>query len=72
MIVERVNEYLDKGLKIFKNERGTPAVSQESIFLLIYAWNSTPILLPGITHSMVVTGQLFHFQLTSRLERRSD
>ena len=43
IIVERVNRYLNKGLKIFTQERGTPEVSREAILLLIYAWNSFPV-----------------------------
>ena len=37
MIVERLNEYFDKEIKIFVNEQGTPAVSRESVLMLVYA-----------------------------------
>ena len=37
IIVERLNRYLNKDLKIFTQERGTPSVSREAILLLIYA-----------------------------------
>ena len=61
IIVERVNEYFDKGIKIFANERGTPAVSRESVLMLVYAWNLAPVPLTNITRSMVVTGHNFSF-----------
>ena len=35
MIVERLNEYFDKGIKIFANKQGTPAVSRESVLMLV-------------------------------------
>ena len=37
MVVERINEYFDKGIKIFANKRGMPAVSRESVLMLLYA-----------------------------------
>jgi hypothetical protein len=43
MLVERVNWYINKGLKIMTNERGSIQVALEAILLLIYAWNSCPI-----------------------------
>ena len=45
MLVERVNHYLYKGLKIMTNERDSIRVALEAILLLIYAWNSCPV--PG-------------------------
>jgi hypothetical protein len=43
MMVERVNRYLNKGLKIMANECGTVRIATEAILLLLYAWNSAPI-----------------------------
>ena len=63
IIVERVNRYLNKGLKIFTQERGTPAVSREAILLLIYAWNSCPVPLTYIKRSMIVCGRYFSFPM---------
>ena len=44
-LVERVNRFLNKGLRVMTNERESFRVALESILLLIYAWNSSPI--PG-------------------------
>ena len=70
IIVERVNRYLNKGLKIFTQERGTPAVSREAILLLIYAWNSCPVPLTYIKRSMIVCGRDFPSQLTSHTKQQ--
>ncbi len=43
MLVEWVNHYLNKGLKIMTNERNLVRVAIEVILLLLYAWNSAPI-----------------------------
>jgi hypothetical protein len=43
MMVERINRYLMKGLKIMTNERDSVWVALEAILLLLYAWNSCPI-----------------------------
>ncbi len=43
MLVERVNRYLNKGLKNMTNERDSVRVAMEAILLLLYAWNSAPI-----------------------------
>ena len=63
MLVKRVNNYLNKGLKIFTQEQGTLAVSREAILLLIYAWNSCAVPLTNISRAMVVTGQDFSFPI---------
>jgi len=39
IMVERVNRYLVKGLKVMTNERGSVCIAMEAIHLLIYAWN---------------------------------
>jgi hypothetical protein len=45
MLVECVNCYLNKGLKIMTNEWDLVWVAMEAILLLLYAWNRAPI--PG-------------------------
>ncbi len=45
MLVEWVNQYLNKGFKIMTNESDSVHVAMEAILLLLYAWNSAPI--PG-------------------------
>ncbi len=44
MMVERVNWYLTKRLKIMTNEQDSARVALKAILLLLYAWNSCPIL----------------------------
>ena len=63
LIVERLTEYFDKGIKIFAIKRGTHAVSRKSVLMLVYTWNLAPIPLTNITLSMVVTGQNFSFPI---------
>ena len=75
MLVERVNRYLNKGLKIMTNERDSVRVALEAILLLLYAWNSAPIPGTDLSRSFVALGREFqfpidfsankHFELTS-------
>jgi hypothetical protein len=61
MIVERVNRYLTKGLKIMCNERDSVRVALEAILLLLYAWNSCPVPGTDISHSLIAVGHEFTF-----------
>ena len=63
MIVERVNRYLTKGLKIMTNERDSVCVALEAILLLLYAWNSCPIPGTDISRSLVAVGLEFAFPI---------
>lgn len=63
MMVERINRYLNKGLKIMTNERGSVRVAMESILLLLYAWNSCPIPGTDISRSLVAVGREFSFPI---------
>lgn len=63
MMVERINRYLNKGLKIMTNERGSVRVAMESILLLLYAWNSCPIPGTDISQSLVAVGREFSFPI---------
>jgi len=63
MLVERVNRYLNKGLKIMTTERDSARVALESILLLLYAWNSCPIPGTDISCSMVAVGREFAFPI---------
>ena len=63
MIVERINRYLNKGIKTFSEESGTTAVSREAILILIYRCNSCPFPMNGITRSMIVCGRQFSFPI---------
>jgi hypothetical protein len=75
MLVERVNRYLNKGLKIMTSERNLVWVAMEAILLLLYAWNSVPIPGTNLSCCVVALGREFqfpidfatnkHFELTS-------
>ena len=61
MLVEHVYLYLNKGLKIFTQKRGTPAISREAVLLLLYAWNSCSVPLTDLSRAMIVTCRDFSF-----------
>jgi hypothetical protein len=63
MLVKCINNYLNKGLKIFTQEQGTPAVSREAVLLLICVWASCDIPLTNISTAIVVTGRDFSFPI---------
>jgi hypothetical protein len=63
MIVERLNRYLNEGLRIMTNERDSNRIALEAILLLIYAWNSSPVPGTDISHSMVAVGREFAFPI---------
>jgi hypothetical protein len=42
MMVEHIDRYLTKGLKIMTNEQDSIHVALEAILVLLYAWNSCP------------------------------
>jgi len=63
MLVERVNKYLNKGLRILTNERESVRTSDESILLLIYGWNSIPIAGTDLSRSLVAVGREFNFPI---------
>jgi hypothetical protein len=59
MLVERVNRYLNKGLKIMTNKRDLVRVTMEAILLLLYTWNSAPIPSTDLSRCFVTLGQDF-------------
>ena len=61
MLVERVNRYLNKGLKVMTNERGSVRIAMEAILLLLYAWNSAPIPGTDLSRCFVALGREFQF-----------
>ncbi len=69
MLVERVNCYLTKGLKIMCNKCNSIRVALEAILLLLYAWNSCPVPGTDISCSLVAVGPEFAFPIdfSSRL-----
>jgi hypothetical protein len=63
MLVERVNRYLKKGLKIMCNEWDSVRIANEAILLHLYAWNSCPVLGTDISRSLVTVGCKFAFPI---------
>jgi hypothetical protein len=63
MMVERVNRYLIKGLKIMTNGRDSVRIALKAILLLLYAWNSCPIPGMDISRSLVAVGHDFAFPI---------
>jgi hypothetical protein len=61
MLVERICRYFNKGLTIMCNERDTVRVALESLLLLLYAWNSSPVPGTDISCSLVAVGCEFAF-----------
>ena len=63
MLVERVNRYLNKGLKITCSECNSVCIAEEAILLFLYAWNSFPVLGTDTSHSFVAVGQEYAFSI---------
>jgi hypothetical protein len=63
MIVKQVNCYLNKGLKVMSNKRGSIWIAMEAILLLLYAWNSAPIPGTDLSCCFVALGQEFEFPI---------
>ncbi len=63
MMVERVNRYLNKGLKIMTNKRDSVRIALKAILLLLYAWNSCPIPGTDISRSLIAVGREFAFPI---------
>ena len=63
MIVEPVNQYLTKGLKIMTSECNSVGVALEAILLLLNAWNSCPIPSTDISCSLVAVDHEFAFPI---------
>ena len=57
------HRYLYKCLRIHCNERDRICTSTEGIGLLLYGWNSAPIIGTYISRSLVLTGREFHFTI---------
>ncbi len=63
MLVERINCYLTKGLKIMCNKRDLVRIANEAILLLLYAWNLCPIPGMDIFCSLIAVGREFAFPI---------
>ena len=63
MLVERINRYLNKGLKIMCSERNSVRITEEAILLLLYVWNSCPVSGTNISRSFVAVGREYAFPI---------
>jgi hypothetical protein len=63
MLVECLCWYFNKDLTIMCNEGDTIHVALECLLLLLYAWNSCPVLGTDISWSLVVVGRKFAFPI---------
>ena len=64
MLVERLNKYYNKALKIFVSEHNRdPRVGHEGLFLANYAWNCLPVPGTDISRCLIVTGREWHFPI---------
>ena len=63
MLVERVNRYLNKCLRVMTNERDSVRIASEALLLVIYAWNSAPVPGTDLPRSLVAVGRVFSFPI---------
>ena len=64
MLVKRICRYFNKGLTIMCNKLDTVRVALESLLLLLYVWNSCPVLGTDISRtSLVAVGREFAFPI---------
>ncbi len=72
MLVERLNRYLNKGLRIMTNECNFVCVALEALLLLIYAWNSCPVPGTDISRSLVAAGHEFAFLIDFSMDKHRE
>ena len=63
MLVEQICCYFNKSLTIMCNKQDTVWVALESLLLLLYAWNSCPVLGTDFDRSLVAVGREFAFSI---------
>ncbi|KAL7504453.1 hypothetical protein ACHAXN_002097, partial [Cyclotella atomus] len=64
MLVERLNRYFNKILKIFNTEHGgDPCVAHEGLAMGLYAWNCGPVPGTDISRCLMVTGREWRFPI---------
>ena len=54
------------------NDRDSVRIATEALLLLIYAWNSAPVLGTDLPCSLIVTGQVFSFPLDFSVQKHLD
>ena len=68
MLVEQVNRYLNKCLKIMCSERNSVRITEEAILLLLNVWNSCPVSGTNISRSFVAVGREYVFPMIIQLK----
>ena len=64
MLVERINRYFNKFLKIFTAEHGSdPRTCHEGLLMALYAWNCANVPGTDISRCLMVTGREWRFPL---------
>jgi hypothetical protein len=61
MLIERINRYLNMGLRVMCNEHDSIRIALEAILLFLSAWNSCPVPGTDISRSLVAVGCEFAF-----------
>eukprot|EP00956_Cyclotella_meneghiniana_P020963 scaffold37640_cov83-Cyclotella_meneghiniana.AAC.2 len=69
MLIERINRFLNKGLRVMTNERDSVRVACEAILLLLYAWNAAPIPGTDLPRSLVAIGRVFSYPIDFSLSK---
>jgi hypothetical protein len=70
ILVERFNQFLNAGLRVFNNDRETNRVFVEGAQTLIYAWNSCPVHGTDLSRSLLTVGREFHFPIDFEANRQ--
>ena len=63
MIAERVNRFLNSGMKNLCQDQGSTMIGCKTILLLIYAWNSAPVMGTDLSRSLLTVGREFRFPI---------
>jgi hypothetical protein len=63
MLVERINRYLNKVLRIMCNKQDLVRVALKAILLLLFVWNSCTVPGTDISRSLIAVGREFAFPI---------
>jgi hypothetical protein len=62
MLVERLNRYFNKCLKVFVAEhKNNPGTAHEGLLMALFAWNCAPVPGTDISRCLLVTGREWHY-----------
>jgi hypothetical protein len=64
MLVERLNRYFNKCLKVFVAEHNNdPGTTHEGLLMALFAWNCAPVPGTDISRCLQVTGREWHYPI---------